>query len=101
MGVLKRTATVAGSLFVLLVATVAAAGESDVVRASLVHRELSNVEKLQEILTPKTSDQMAEYSYCGACTKHEDCGSGNQCCTGDCPDGKKKCYQVDNCSNRR
>jgi hypothetical protein len=41
------------------------------------------------------------YSYCGACTEHEDCGSQHQCCTGDCKDGKKKCYKVDDCALAR
>jgi hypothetical protein len=46
---------------------------------------------------PQRSSFLAAYSFCGACTSHSDCGSGNRCCTGDCSNNKKKCYQVSQC----
>jgi hypothetical protein len=46
---------------------------------------------------PQSSSILAAYSFCGACTSHSDCGTGNRCCTGNCSNNKKKCYKVSQC----
>jgi hypothetical protein len=41
--------------------------------------------------------QVAEDSFCGACTTSDACGSGWVCCSEGCSDGLKKCYNVVSC----
>jgi hypothetical protein len=36
-------------------------------------------------------------SFCGACTKDDDCGVGHKCCKNNCPKGKYKCLKVSTC----
>ena len=76
-----------------------AAGDKNYTPVSLNQGDTQFRQNTIDKIRPNAA-QFAQYSFCGACTKHEDCGTGNQCCTGDCSGGQKKCYQVATCGGR-